>query len=107
MVSAFEKLPAVGNTSMTCESSANKPADGDVCRLLIVDDDPDSVNLLAVALRDLGHTIETARNGTEALTVAALIEPHMVLIDIGLPGLDGLYVTRELRKSIDNILIIA
>ena len=64
-------------------------------------------DLLALALQRQGHDVQTARNGTEALTVAATYRPHAVLIDIGLPGLDGHYVTKELRKSQSEVLIIA
>ncbi|MEX2169062.1 MAG: response regulator [Pirellulales bacterium] len=79
----------------------------DTCRVLIVEDNPDMADLLALALQRHGHDIQTARNGTEALTVAATYRPHVVLIDIGLPGLDGHYVTEEIRKSRSEVLIIA
>jgi two-component system, sensor histidine kinase len=92
---------------MTCDSTTRHSSEVGACRLLIVDDDQDTVNFLTVALRGLGHDIETTRNGTEALTVATTFQPHIVLIDIGLPGLDGYHVTRELRKTIDSILVIA
>jgi two-component system, OmpR family, response regulator len=79
----------------------------DVCRILIVEDNADSAAFLLVALQLQGHDVQSARNGTEALTVAAEYQPHVVLIDICLPGLDGLYVTRELRKTQPDILIVA
>jgi CheY-like chemotaxis protein len=93
--------------AMTCESATSRPTEESVCRLLIVDDDQDTVRFLTLALQGLGHNIESARNGTEAITVAALFHPHIVIIDIGLPGLDGYYVTRELRKSTDELFIVA
>jgi DNA-binding response OmpR family regulator len=79
----------------------------DGCRVLIVEDNPDMANLLAVALRRQMHEIETTRNGTEALVVAATFRPHIVIVDIGLPGVDGYYVTRELRRAHSELLIIA
>jgi CheY-like chemotaxis protein len=63
--------------------------------------------MLTSALRGFGAKIETVRNGTEAITVAKTFKPQIALIDIGLPGLDGYYVARELRKMIRNILIVA
>jgi two-component system CheB/CheR fusion protein len=52
--------------------------------------------------------VETTRNGTEALVVAVQFRPHAVLIDVGLPGLDGLYVARQLRSAYaERLLIIA
>jgi CheY-like chemotaxis protein len=82
--------------------------DGDEpCRVLIVEDNPDSSAILARTVQSKGFEFETARNGTEALMVAASFRPHVAIVDIGLPGLDGLYVARELRKAIGDLLIIA
>jgi DNA-binding response OmpR family regulator len=75
--------------------------------VLIVEDNADMSRLLAVALRQQLHDIETTRNGTEALAVAAHFRPHIVIVDIGLPGVDGCYVTRELRRAHGEMLIIA
>jgi CheY-like chemotaxis protein len=77
------------------------------CRVLIVEDHVDSSRALALVLRGQGHDVQTARNGTEALTVAATYLPHVVLIDIGLPGLDGHYVTRQLRKTQRDVFVVA
>ena len=82
-------------------------SDDNTCRVLVVEDNPDMARLLAMALEREGHDFQTARNGTEALVVAALYRPHVAIIDIGLPGLDGFYVARELRKIASEILIIA
>jgi CheY-like chemotaxis protein len=82
-------------------------ASDDACRVLIVEDNITLARLLEMALVGYGHDVQIARNGTEALTVAATFRPNVALIDLGLPGLDGLYVTKELRKSHDDILIIA
>ena len=77
------------------------------CRILIVEDNTDAANALATALQRQLHDVQTTRNGTEALTVAASYRPHVVLIDIGLPGLDGLYVARQLRIANPDLLLIA
>lgn len=47
------------------------------------------------------------RNGTEAIMVATRQRPHIALIDIGLPGVDGIYVARELRRLVPDSLLIA
>ena len=77
------------------------------CRVLIVEDNSDAANALALALTRTGYLVETTRNGTEALTVASIFLPHMVIIDIGLPGLDGLYVARQLRRTMPELLLIS
>jgi DNA-binding response OmpR family regulator len=81
--------------------------DEGVCRVLIVEDNTDSARILARALELQAHDVQTARNGTEALVVAASYLPHIVLIDLGLPGLDGLHVAKQLRKSEREMLIVA
>lgn len=79
----------------------------DVCRVLVVEDNPDLARLLERSLESHGHTTEMTRNGTEALVVAARQLPHIALIDIGLPGLDGIYVATHLRRLIPDALLIA
>jgi two-component system CheB/CheR fusion protein len=60
-------------------------------------------------LRVAGHQVETAHSGTEALEVVAAHNPDAVILDIGLPGLDGYQVAREIRKRPNNrdVLLIA
>ena len=87
--------------------SATGTSDDAICRVLIVEDNADASKTLAVALERDGHAVETTRNGTEALAVAADYRPHIVLIDIGLPGLDGFQVTKQLRQSLRQVLIVA
>jgi len=78
----------------------------DECRVLIVEDDADSARTLAwISERD-GHAVQVARNGTEALMVAATFKPQIALVDLGLPGLDGFHVVRELRNADSDLLII-
>jgi DNA-binding response OmpR family regulator len=76
------------------------------CRVLVVEDNMDAAQALALSLADHRHDVETTRNGTEALVVASRFRPHVVLIDVGLPGLDGLYVARQLRSAFASRLLI-
>jgi DNA-binding response OmpR family regulator len=80
---------------------------GDECRVLIVEDDADSARTLAWVSQREGHSVQIARNGTEALMLAAAFKPHIAMVDLGLPGLDGFYVIRELRKNDSDLLLIA
>jgi CheY-like chemotaxis protein len=66
---------------------------------LVVEDNADSAAVLSRFLTTLGYAVEIARNGTEALAVAASFTPDVVFIDIGLPGLDGWQVARALRSA--------
>lgn len=66
-------------------------------RILVVDDNTDAVELLAEALRTLGHETRQAEDGPSAVREAAAFIPHVVLLDIGLPIMDGFQVARRIR----------
>lgn len=66
-------------------------------KILVVDDDPRLRDLVAIALERAGYTVITASNGQLALTHAARETPDLIVLDIGLPELDGLEVCRRLR----------
>ena len=67
--------------------------------ILIVDDDSDMVELLRLALCEAGYSACTATTGTEALVEAERSAPDLVVLDIGMPEMDGLTVCREIRKT--------
>ena len=66
-------------------------------RILVVDDEPGIVRALGINLKALGYQIEAAANGEEALRKAADHRPDAVILDLGLPGIDGIEVIRGLR----------
>jgi len=68
-------------------------------RVLVVDDNQDAAELLRVALELLGCTADVAFDGLSALVRAAAFSPTSVLVDIGLPGIDGYEVARRLRAN--------
>lgn len=67
-------------------------------RLLVVDDCPDSAESLRILGMLWGHQVRTASNGKTALEMAADFEPHVVLLDIAMPGMNGYEVARQLRQ---------
>ena len=74
-------------------------ATANACRVLIVDDHADNVESLTMFVRLLGHEVDSARDGLEALEVARRFCPDLVLLDIGLPKLDGYEVAERLRAE--------
>ena len=66
-------------------------------RLLVVDDEPNIVELLSVSLRYAGFEVATAANGRDAVERARLFRPDLVLLDVMLPDVDGFDVLRRLR----------
>jgi CheY-like chemotaxis protein len=71
-------------------------------RILVVDDQPDVVELLCLQLERAGHTCIAAASGSEALALAAEHRPEVILLDIGLPDMSGYEVARALRARADG-----
>ena len=78
-------------------------------RILIVEDNPDSRSMLQALLELDGFQVAAAENGTEGLQAVRSHRPDVALIDIGLPGLDGYQVARQIRldPANDRIRLIA
>jgi CheY-like chemotaxis protein len=77
-------------------------------RILVVDDNRDTATACALLLRTLGHEIKTAYDGLAALDTARSFRPHVLFLDIGLPGMNGYDVVRTLRdEGFQNETIIA
>ena len=68
-------------------------------QILIVDDNADAADMLAMNLRAAGHSATIAADGTEALTCARDSVPEVVILDIGMAGLNGYDVARTLRQG--------
>ena len=78
-------------------------------RILIADDVQDSVNAVAVLLRIHGHEVHAVSDGASAFKATAELEPEVVLLDLQMPGLNGLDACRAIRRQEggQNILLIA
>lgn len=70
-------------------------------RVLVVEDDEDIADVLRRSLRNEGYEVRTSADGVEALDVAAGFFPDLVVLDLGLPRLDGVEVCRRLRADSD------
>ena len=68
-------------------------------RILVVEDNPDGREALVALLEVLGYTVQAAADGPAALQLAAHSVPHIVLLDLGLPGMDGYAVARALQAD--------
>jgi CheY-like chemotaxis protein len=77
-------------------------------RVLIVEDNADQASMLYTLVQLLGHEARCAPNGPDALRTARMLRPDLVLLDIGLPGIDGFQVARLLRAELGaSVRIIA
>jgi signal transduction histidine kinase/integral membrane sensor domain MASE1/CheY-like chemotaxis protein len=96
------RLPArLGERKTLPPDPGMVPATARALRILLVEDNKDSAEAFAHLLRRRGHEIHVARDGEQGLADARALRPDVVLLDIGLPGLDGYEVARRLRESGD------
>jgi len=78
-------------------------------RVLVVDDNVDTVLSFSMLLEADGHNVRTAHDGLEAVQAALDYRPDLVLLDIGLPGLNGYEVAKRLRQDpgLKNVVLVA
>ena len=105
-------LPCLASVSDTPEISSpvmRKEAKVYGRRVLVVDDNVDAAESTAAYLRLEGHEVKTVNDGKDALASVGVFAPHVIVLDIGLPGLDGYAVARRLREQGDtsHTLLIA
>jgi DNA-binding response OmpR family regulator len=79
---------------------------GSARKILVVDDDPKTVSLVKLYLESDGHKVLCAYDGVEALRLAREERPNLIVLDLMLPGLDGLQVCRTLRTESDVPVIM-
>jgi CheY-like chemotaxis protein len=77
-------------------------------RVLVVEDNIDAARTTAVLVSDMGHDAQYAINGYAAIEIARKFKPEVVLLDLGLPGLDGFEVCRRLRSDAElrNVKVV-
>jgi len=76
-------------------------------KILLVDDEPDIIEIVSYNLKSEGYQIFTATNGIEAVTSAKKNSPHLILLDIMMPKMDGIEACEKIRKisSLENVII--
>jgi two-component system KDP operon response regulator KdpE len=77
-----------------------------VARVLVVDDDPSLLRALRLGLKAEGHEVLSAVNGEQGISQAALTSPDIVVLDLGLPDLDGIEVCERIRQWSDVPIIV-
>jgi two-component system OmpR family response regulator len=75
-------------------------------RLLVVDDEIDIADLLTTGLRFVGFDVRAAHSGAEALAVAAEFRPHLLVLDVMLPDIDGFELCRQIRRYREQVGVV-
>ena len=101
--------PADEETAPARAADLEKKPPSRPLRVLVVDDSEDTTELLGTLLEMAGHSIQVAHTGPSALEVAAAFRPDAIILDIGLPGLDGYQVAQRLREdpALRSVTLIA
>ncbi len=66
--------------------------------ILLVDDEPDILDFIGYNLRKEGYRVHTAQDGLQAIEIARKLAPHLVILDVMMPGMDGIETCRELKR---------
>ena len=103
------RLPCLAEKSASEAVEAPSNAAVGPHRILVADDNADAADSLTILLSTIGNDVHTARDGQEAVEAAQMFEPQVVLLDIGMPRLNGYEACRRLRQQPrgDEMLLIA
>ena len=93
------RMPLVKGAAAIAAAVNPSPAAALNRRVLVIDDNVDAADMLAMLVRSLGGEARTANNGRDGLAAAAEFKPDIVLLDIGMPEMDGYEVCRRLREQ--------
>jgi len=110
--SRFTVTIPVGNAAVQSVDPLDRPPLADnlrTCRVIVVDDNKAAVDLLSQVVRLQGHEVRVANNGEEAIEIATQFLPHAILMDIGMPRMDGYEAARVIRGQPwgKDILLVA
>jgi PAS domain S-box-containing protein len=92
------RMPAAKHAPST-PTTKGPPLVGRTFRIVVVDDNVDTAKGMAILLQLTGHDVVIAHSGPEAIQAAHIHRPELILLDIGLPGMDGYQVAEQLRQD--------
>jgi CheY-like chemotaxis protein len=103
------QLPIVEAPAFQARPAAPRRLGALSLRVLVVDDNRDAADSLGLLLRRAGADVEVAHDGRQALSSVERFRPSVVLLDIGMPGMDGYEVARRIREqpSLSDVMLIA
>ncbi|MDB5838907.1 MAG: hybrid sensor histidine kinase/response regulator [Herminiimonas sp.] len=97
--STFEvRLPVIASTAPAAKEPKEQERDSQTMRILVVDDNLDSAEIICALLELEGHSVRRSHTGGDAIESARLFQPDIVLLDIGLPDMSGYQVATQMRQ---------
>jgi PAS domain S-box-containing protein len=93
------RLPAISDAATAADGPTTHTVNGDVRRVLVVDDNVDAVRALSIVVKRLGNEVHMAYDGLEAIAAAEKWLPEIVILDLGMPKLDGYGAARHIRQQ--------
>jgi signal transduction histidine kinase len=102
-------IATAGHGSSSAPEARSVPERVPRRKVLVVDDNQDAASSLAMLLTYLGAEVQVVNDGRSALSLVGSYRPHVVLLDIGMPGMDGFEVARQIRShaEYDDVMLIA
>lgn len=99
----------LATTPLGKTSSKNEEESPSSFLVLVVDDSIDNLTVISLNLQQHGYRVATASDGEEALKLASLVHPDIIVMDLAMPGIDGLETTRRMREdgTLRDIPVIA
>ena len=88
------------------QASTNEPRENDPLRILVVEDEPQIANFLRVGLGYEGFSVAVAEDGYEALAELKRFKPQLVILDLMLPGIDGMELAKRMREDSGLMIIM-
>lgn len=101
------RLPLAAMRADRAAGAARSEPETAPLRILVAEDQPDAAETLSVLLQMMGHEVRTAGDGQEAVEAAAAFRPDVVLLDIGMPRLNGYDAVGRIRELLPQALLIA
>ncbi len=101
------RLPLSEDARPLVAKPAHEPSTAGVRRILVVDDNRDAADMLAMLLAHAGHDVATAYDGADAIGRSSTFRPDVVLMDIGMPGMNGYETARRLRQRDGAMRLVA
>jgi PAS domain S-box-containing protein len=93
------RLPAIAEVAAVVDGPTASTANGGARRVLVVDDNVDAVRTLSMVVKKLGNEVHLAYDGLEAIAAAEKFFPEVVILDLGMPKLDGYGAARHIRQQ--------